>query len=313
MKKNNLSGRDILSTTQFTKEDVELVMETARRMRDLVGARGASDELHGKIMTALFYEPSSRTFGSFVTAVQRLGGGFIPLQGVVYSSVAKGETLEDTIRTFSNYSDIVVLRHPEVGAAKRAAAVTHVPIINAGDGNGEHPTQALLDFFTITDHFSSVNGQTITMVGDLLNGRTIHSLITLLSLYKPHCVQFVAPQELRIPGEYLEMLKKYGIELAETDVLEDVLGNTDVLYMTRVQKERFTDLTVYEKLKHRYVLTGNLMGKLKSTAIVMHPFPRVGEITLDVDSDKRALYLTEQMKNGMYVRMALLSLILNKQ
>lgn len=312
MKQNNFSGCDILASSQFTCDDIETVIAKTREMKDLVTARGASDELHGKIMTALFYEPSSRTFGSFVAAMQRLGGGFIPLQGVVYSSVAKGETLEDTIRTFSNYSDIIVLRNPEVGAAERAAKVTGVPIINAGDGNHEHPTQSLLDFFTITDHFGSVNDKTITMVGDLLNGRTIHSLITLLSLYKPKRIQFVAPTELRIPSEYILSLKESGIEFVETDVLDDVLADTEVLYMTRVQKERFGDLAMYEKLKTKYILTHELMGKLSPKAIVMHPFPRVGEIALDVDNDARSLYLTEQMKNGMYVRMALLSLMLSE-
>jgi aspartate carbamoyltransferase len=310
MKDNTFFGKDILSTSQFTRDDVEIVLERACKMREIIKTAGATDLLHGKIMTALFYEPSSRTYGSFISAMQRLGGGFIPLQGVTYSSVAKGETLEDTVATFSNYSDVVVLRHPQVGAAKLAAAASTVPVINAGDGPGEHPTQALLDMFTIIDHLGSVDGKTITLVGDLLNGRTVHSLVTLLQLYKPKAINLVAPKELQMPPETVRDIKT---PVFETESLDEVLSGTDVLYVTRVQKERFQNLTVYEKLKDRFVITGETMNKLGTTAILMHPFPRVSEIATEVDSDPRALYLREQIKNGMYVRMALLSLILNKQ
>ena len=312
MKKNTFYARDILSAGQFTKDEVEFILKRTGEMRELVHSKGASDILRGRIMTALFYEPSSRTFGSFVAAMQRLGGGFIPLQGVVYSSVAKGETLSDTVQTFASYSDVVVIRHPQVGAAKTAADVSEIPIINAGDGNGEHPTQALLDFFTISDHFGSVNDITITLVGDLLNGRTVHSLTTLLSLYKPKRVNFVAPGELRMPSEMVSMLKQKGITTQETEHLNEALASTDVLYVTRVQKERFRDLDVYERLKHRYVITKDTMDLCKKTAILMHPFPRIGEITTDIDDDPRALYIRHQMPNGMYVRMALLSLVLIK-
>ncbi len=312
MKTNSLFGSDILTTEQFSTEQVELVMEKAREMREMVKSQGAIDILHGKLMTALFYEPSSRTYGSFIAAAQRLGGGFVPLHGVIYSSVSKGETLADTVQTFASYSDIIVLRHPQVGAAKIAADASGVPIINAGDGNGEHPTQALLDFFTISDHFSGVNDITVTLVGDLLNGRTVHSLTTLLSLYKPKKINFVAPGELRMPSEFLAQLKARGVQTTETESLEEGLKETDVLYVTRVQKERFRDLEVYEKLKHRYVVSRETMEMCKKTAILMHPFPRIGEITTDVDDDPRALYLREEIPNGMYVRMALLSLILKK-
>jgi aspartate carbamoyltransferase len=310
---NGFFGNDIVSTTQFLAEDINVVISAAKKMREMVKAKGASDLLHGKIMTALFYEPSSRTFGSFITAMQRLGGGFIPLQGVTYSSVAKGETLTDTVATFASYSDVIVLRHPQVGSAKLAADSTQIPVINAGDGPGEHPTQALLDLFTIIDHFGTVDGKVITLVGDLLNGRTVHSLITLLLRYKPKIIHLVAPSELRMPADIMKKLKFADIAVTETESLNDVLVNTDVLYVTRVQKERFQNLTVYEKLKDRFVITNKTMGKLGKDAILMHPFPRVSEITSEVDSDPRALYLREQIKNGMFVRMALLSLILNKQ
>jgi aspartate carbamoyltransferase catalytic subunit len=304
--------QDILTADQFNKSDLEQVFSLAEEMRKLVETKGGSDLLKGKLMTALFYEPSSRTFGSFIAAMQRLGGGFIPLQGVSYSSVAKGETLADTVRTFASYSDVIVIRHPEVGSAKIAAEFCDKPVINAGDGVGEHPTQALLDMFTITDHFGKIDGITATIVGDLLNGRTMHSLSKLLSLYKNVTINLVSPEILKLPSGLVNKLKERGAKVTESETLDAVLADTDVLYVTRVQKERFTDLDLYEKLKHHYIVTPQVMKNAKKSAILMHPLPRVGEITMDVDLDRRAVYLREQMRNGMYVRMALLSLILNK-
>lgn len=313
MSRNPFYLQDILSADQFIKSELLLVVRTADRMKKLVETKGGEETLKGKIMTALFYEPSSRTFGSFIAAMQRLGGGVIPIQGVQYSSVSKGETLADTVRTFGSYSDIVVLRHPEVGSAKIAAEFCDKPVINAGDGVGEHPTQALLDFYTITRHFQDISGLTVTMVGDLLNGRTIHSLSKLLSLYRPLTLNLVSPEILRLPQELLRILKDRKMRVHETENLGDVIGDSDVLYVTRVQKERFTDLTSYERLKHQYIVTPTLLRKAKKTAIILHPLPRVGEITMDVDLDPRALYIREQMVNGMYIRMALLSLILTKR
>ena len=313
MKHNKYYKADILSAGQFTKEDVELVIEHATEMREVVRTKDYSDILRGKIMTALFYDPSSRTFGSFIAAMQRLGGGFIPLQGVLYSSVSKGETFPDTIQTFASYSDVIVIRHPQIGAAKTAAEVSDKPIINAGDGVGEHPSQALLDLFTIKDHFGNIDGITITFVGDLLNGRTVHSLVTLLSLYKPKVINFVAPSELRMPEDLVGQIQKTGVQTQVVETLDEVLGSSDVLYITRVQKERFRDLDVYERLKHRYVITKETMQAAKKTAVLMHPFPRIGEIETAIDSDPRALYIREQMPNGMYIRMALLSLVLGEK
>jgi aspartate carbamoyltransferase catalytic subunit len=310
MATNHLFHTDILSVEQLSLADIDLVMKTAQQMKKMVRAKGATDILKGKMMTALFYEPSSRTFASFVTAMQRLGGGFIPLQGVTYSSVSKGETLSDTVQTFASYSDIIVIRHPEVGSAKIAAEFSSKPVINAGDGVGEHPTQALLDLFTIKEHFGKIEGITITMVGDLLNGRTVHSLTKLLSLYTRVTFNFVSPELLRLPAELVQKFKEKNITITQTEKLDDVLPKTDVLYVTRVQKERFTDLASYERLKHRYIITSDIVRHMKQTAIVMHPFPRVGEIDNDVDLDPRAVYIKEEMPNGMYVRMALLSLIL---
>ncbi|MDO8452101.1 MAG: aspartate carbamoyltransferase [bacterium] len=310
MTPNPLYQKDIVTADQFTIGHLTLLVKTAEKMKNLVNARGASDLLKGKIMTALFYEPSSRTFGSFVAAMQRLGGGVIPLQGVTYSSVSKGETLADTVRTFASYSDVIVMRHPDVGSAKVAAEFCPVPLLNAGDGVGEHPTQALLDYYTISRRFSTISDLTITMVGDLLNGRTIHSLSKLLSLHPGVTLNFVSPDILRMPKELINKLKLSGAVVTEQESLESHVSQSDVLYITRVQKERFTDLEIYEEVKHRYVITPTTLRKAKKSAIVMHPFPRVGEITMDVDLDRRSVYITEQMPNGMYVRMALLSLIL---
>jgi len=273
--------------------------------------RGRTNLLEDSILTALFYEPSSRTFGSFVSAMQKLGGGIIPLQGMTYSSVAKGETLEDTVRTFECYSDVIVIRHPEVGSAKRAAAVASVPIINAGDGVGEHPTQALLDVFTIVNTFPKIDGLKIALVGDLLNGRTVHSLSKLLVKVGKVEFFFVSPKILRMPQEIKERINDHT-KMTEIEKLEEIIGKVDVVYVTRIQKERFSDLTSYEKVKNSYVVTKALLKKAKKDMILMHPLPRVGEIEAEVDKDTRAVYLREQMRNGLYIRMALLAAVLGK-
>lgn len=313
MRAKSLYGRDILTISDLKKDEVVLILETSRKMQSLVQSHKPSTLLTGKIMTALFYEPSSRTFGSFISAMQRLGGGIIPLQGVAYSSVVKGETLRDTVETFSKLSDIVVIRHPQEGSARIAAEVSSVPVINAGDGPGEHPTQALLDLFTITAHFKDISKLTITFAGDLLYGRTVHSLVALLSLYQPREVRLVSPNELRMPPRRVQKIKASGVNVRETQNFEEILEDTDVLYMTRVQKERFDDPLSYERLKDRFRITGKIMKDLKGTAILLHPFPRVTEIAREVDRDLRAVYLREQIPNGMYVRMALLSLILDSK
>lgn len=309
---NNFYGKDILSIADFNRDDILFLFHKAGEMQNLVEKQGGDDRLHGKIMTALFYEPSSRTFGSFVASMQRLGGGIIPLQGVAYSSVSKGETLPDTVRTFESFSDIIVIRHPEKGAAKIAADYCSKPVINAGDGIGEHPTQAFLDAFTIFQHFPSIQNLTVGMVGDLTNGRTVHSLSQLLLLLGVKNFILVSPEELRMPAELVVKIKKVGGKVEESGSLIENISNMDVIYDTRVQKERFTNLQDYEKLKFAYIIDKKMMAKTKKSAVLMHPLPRVGEITVDVDDDPRALYLREQMPNGMYIRMALLDLILNK-
>lgn len=312
MSKNNFKGCDILSVEQFSKSDLNYLFAVAKKMETAVERGKTSDILRGKIMTALFYEPSSRTFGSFVAAMQRLGGGIIPLQGMTYSSVAKGESLPDTVRTFECYSDVIVIRHPEVGSAKIAAEAAQVPVINAGDGVGEHPTQALLDLFTITNSLGKVDGLEVVMVGDLLNGRTVHSLSKILAKMDDVKLTFVSPRLLKLPQEIKEYLLDKKIKIKETESLEEAVKTADVVYMTRVQKERFTDLKEYEKVKDAYIMTPQVLSRAKKKMLVMHPLPRVGEITTDVDSDPRAVYLSKQMRSGLYTRMALLAAVLGK-
>jgi aspartate carbamoyltransferase catalytic subunit len=268
--------------------------------------------LKGKILANLFYEPSTRTSSSFTAAMERLGGSVIPINEVKYSSVSKGESLPDTIRTLECYADVIVLRHPETGSAAIAAKAAHKPVINAGDGIGEHPTQALLDTFTIFEELDagSVDGMTVTMLGDLKYGRTVHSLARLLSLYNVR-INYVSPEILRMPKEVMDEVAAKGIPQAEFTSLTDALPESDVLYVTRVQKERFEDPAEYEMVKGAYVIDPEIMKAAKQDMIVMHPLPRVGEISVDFDDDPRAAYF-RQMEYGLYVRMALLAMVLGK-
>ena len=303
-------GKDILSVSQFSREDLDYIFGIAKEMRAMVERVGTFDLLKGKILTNLFYEPSTRTSSSFLSAMERLGGSVIPINEVTYSSVAKGESLPDTIRTLECYTDVIVLRHPEVGAAELAAKYAHKPIINAGDGIGEHPTQALLDLFTIEEELGHVDDLTVTMLGDLKYGRTVHSLSRLLSLF-PVKLNYVSPEILKMPTEVVEELEARKVLQATYESLEPILPETDVLYITRVQKERFENLDDYEKVKGAYAITPETMKSAKDEMIVMHPLPRVGEISMELDSDPRAAYF-RQMEYGLYVRMALLALVLGK-
>ena len=305
-------GKDIISVKQFKREDLEYIFGVAHEMRGMVERVGTFDLLKGKILANLFYEPSTRTSSSFTAAMERLGGSVIPINEVKYSSVSKGESLPDTVRTLECYADVIVLRHPETGSAAIAAKAARKPVINAGDGIGEHPTQALLDTFTIFEELSagSVDGMTVTMLGDLKYGRTVHSLARLLSMYKVR-INYVSPEILRMPKEVMNEAGERGIPQAEFDSLEKVLPETDVLYVTRVQKERFEDPAEYEKVKGAYVIDPEVMKAAKQEMIVMHPLPRVGEISVDFDEDPRAAYF-RQMEYGLYVRMALLAMVLGK-
>ncbi len=303
-------GKDILSVSQFAREDLEYVFGVAEAMRTMVAHVGTFDLLKGKILANLFYEPSTRTQSSFMAAMQRLGGSVIPISEVRYSSVSKGESLPDTVRTLECYADVIVLRHHEQGAAAVAAAAARKPIINAGDGVGEHPTQALLDLFTIRGELGNIDGLTVTMLGDLKYGRTVHSLSRLLSLFDVQ-LNFVSPDLLKMPRPLVEELLGKGVRFTELSSLEPVLAKSDVLYVTRVQKERFEDLGVYESVKNAFVITPETMKRAKPKMALMHPLPRVGEIHPDVDQDPRAAYFRE-MECGLYVRMALLAMVLGK-
>jgi carbamoyl-phosphate synthase/aspartate carbamoyltransferase/dihydroorotase/carbamoyl-phosphate synthase/aspartate carbamoyltransferase len=308
---NGLVGQDILSVSQFDPGKLDYIFSRAREMREMVRQVGGTHILNGHVVACLFYEPSTRTSSSFIAAMERLGGSVIPItQGVKFSSVSKGETLPDTIRTLEQYSDVIVLRHPELGSAQVAADYASVPVINAGDGPGEHPTQALLDLFTIQDELGQINGLKIAMIGDLRHGRTVHSLTKLLQHYDVS-LRFVSPEILRMPLTIMNDLLDAGMNVRETHDVADVIENADVLYVTRVQKERFADLSQYEEVKNHYEITPDLMAKAKEKMIVLHPLPRVGEIHYAVDSDPRAAYF-RQVQNGMYIRMALLAAVLGK-
>lgn len=308
---NGLTGRDIISVSQFDAARLDYIFARAHEMRAMVEEVGSIDLLKGRVLACLFYEPSTRTSASFIAAMERLGGSVIPItQGVQYSSVSKGETLADTIRTLEQFSDVIVLRHPELGAAQVAADYATIPVINAGDGPGEHPTQALLDLFTIREELKRIDGLNIAMVGDLRYGRTVHSLTRLLIQYDVS-LRFVSPEILRLPLTIMNQVIDAGLDVRETHDVADVIEQADVLYVTRVQKERFTDLAQYEEVKDHYEITPELMAGAKQQMIVMHPLPRVGEIHYAIDHDPRAAYF-RQVKNGMYIRMALLAMVLGR-
>jgi len=266
--------------------------------------------LAGQVMAALFYEPSTRTRLSFEAAMLRLGGQTMGTDNArEFSSAAKGETLEDTIRIVSGYADVIVLRHKEEGAARRAAAVSTVPVINAGDGPGQHPTQALLDLYTVRAELGKVDGVRVAMVGDLANGRTVRSLTYLLSKFKDVKVWFVAPPEVAMREDLKAHLDEHHVPWLETEDLAGVLPEVDVVYMTRIQKERFTDLETYDKVRGVYRIDKDALARMRKYAVLMHPLPRVDEIAPDVDDDPRAAYF-RQARNGLQVRMALLEKLL---
>ena len=304
-------GKDIISVKQFGRSDLEYIFGVAHEMRGMVESIGTFDLLKGKILANLFYEPSTRTSSSFTAAMERLGGSVIPINEVKYSSVTKGESLTDTVRTLECYADVIVLRHPEAGSAAIAAKAARKPVINAGDGTGEHPTQALLDTFTIMEELERLDNLNVTMLGDLKYGRTVHSLARLLSNFTNIKLNYVSPDILRMPKEVMEEVAARNIPQAEFDSLENVLPETDVLYVTRVQKERFEDPADYEKVKGAYVIDPSVMKTARQEMAVMHPLPRVGEISIDFDDDRRAAYF-RQMEYGLYVRMALLAMVLGK-
>ena len=312
LKNNNpFLRRNILSVRQFTRSDLHVLFTLAQELRLAVERVGVLDLLKGKVLATLFYEPSTRTASSFDAAMQRLGGRVLNVQTQT-SSVKKGETLQDTIRTMACYADSIVLRHPDESSASIAAKYSPVPVINGGNGSVEHPTQAFLDLFTIREELGTVNGLTITFVGDLKYGRPVHSLCKLLQYYNVK-IQLVSPRGLGLPSELREELRANGVLGVEHEELTDeIVGSTDVIYITRIQKERFPDVQEYEKFKNTYTINNRVLGVAKQHMCILHPLPRNAEISEEVDYDQRAAFFRE-MKYGMYVRMALLALVMGSE
>lgn len=311
--RNNLRGKSITSFDDLSISQISNIFEAVPKMKKLVERRRMGKALEGQIIALLFFEPSSRTFSSFSSAIKRLGGQTIEYQNPAQtSSSVKGETLEDTIKTFETYSNGIVMRHFVPGAPRIASEVSINPVINAGDGAGEHPTQALLDLYTIKEKHGKLSGLTGLIAGDLLNGRTVHSLLRGFSMFKNNTIYLLSPSSLRLNREDYSEFKKRGLKLIEIEKESQMPKDADFWYWTRVQKERFKSQKEYEKVKTRFVLTPKLASQASKKTIFMHPLPRVGEIDEAMDQDPRSLYFRNQIRNGLLVRMALLSLIFTK-
>ena len=303
----------ILSVTQFTRTDLLTLMSLASYFAYVVHERGTCSLLADRLLGIIFYEPSTRTSSSFQAAMQRLGGKVIAINDVSSSSVSKGETIEDTMRCLECYVDCIVMRHPQQGSLHRAAAAASIPIINAGDGIGEHPTQALLDLYTIQQEAGRADGLTVTMVGDLLNGRTVHSLAKLLMQFNDVTVHYVSPPSLAMPVDIQQHIAQHStVQQHCTHDLQSVMPHTDVLYVTRTQKERFVDLAHYEATAAAYQITPELLSGGKEALRVLHPLPRVSEIDVRVDDDRKRAAYFRQMRYGLYVRMALLAVVFGR-
>ena len=300
-----LQGRNLIQPEDFSIEEIDDILSLSQNIID--NPSKYSRICEGKVLATLFYEPSTRTRLSFEAAMCRLGGRIVGFSEPNSSSVSKGESLGDTIRTVACYADAIVMRHPVAGSAHEAAQYSDVPFINAGDGGNQHPTQTLTDLLTIKSLKGSLEGHTIGLCGDLKNGRTVHSLVKAMARYNNVKFVFISPDELKMPDYIKESIK--GHAYYETNNLDDVIGSLDVLYMTRVQRERFEDQEQYERLKDCYILNAAKMNNARRDMLVMHPLPRVNEIDANVDTDERAVYF-KQAKYGMYVRMALIMQLL---
>ncbi|MCY3781727.1 MAG: aspartate carbamoyltransferase [Chloroflexi bacterium] len=324
----NFLGKHIISVDQFQRRDLDILFDAAAAIRKRIRTqdRGLTELCAGKVMASLFFEASTRTDMSFQAAMRRLGGDVIAVSnGVRFSSMYKGENLSDTVRATGCYADVIVLRHPEIGSSYEAGFYLDLlnqridnptVAISGGDGIGEHPTQALLDIFTIYDQKKSLEALTITLVGDLKHGRTVHSLAKLIAYYDAADVRLclVAPESLAMPDDITDLVRAHGMEVVETDNLMDVIGESDVIYWTRIQEERFADEADYQRIKDRFIMRPDTLSWARADAILMHPLPRKHEMGTRedhdiLDSDKRAIYF-EQMENGMFVRMALLVKVL---
>ncbi len=304
---SKFNKKHVVSIKDFTKDEIDFVLDLAEEMTEIAKGNKSDDSLKGNILGTLFFEPSTRTRLSFESAMKRLGGTCIGFARAGTSSVKKGETLADTVQVISSYVDIIVLRHPQEGAARLAAKFSEKPIINAGDGAGQHPTQTLLDLFTIREEKDEIESKKIGIAGDLKYGRTVHSLTHALSMYDCD-LTFIAPPSLQIPDEIIKDIEKMDIKYRKAENITDVLDDLDVLYMTRIQRERFPSDEEYEEVAETYKIKKDMLENVKDDMIIMHPLPRVDEIYSDVDSTTHAKYF-KQAANGVPIRMALLKLL----
>jgi aspartate carbamoyltransferase catalytic subunit len=299
-----MKNKSLVSINDFSKEEILRVLELAEKFEK----NPSQKLLDGKVVASLFFEPSTRTRLSFESAINRLGGRVIGFSEASNTSVSKGESLKDTILTVANYSDMIVMRHPIEGSARFASEIAKVPVINAGDGANQHPTQTMLDLYSILKTQGTLDNQHIVMIGDLKYGRTVHSLLQAMSHFNTKFT-FVSPPELRMPNEYKLFLNEKGLSYTEETEIGKTLQNADIVYMTRVQRERFSDLMEYEKVKNVYVLKNDMFEGAKSNMRILHPLPRVNEISEDVDDNPHAYYFTQAL-NGVYARMAIMCTIL---
>lgn len=299
--------KNIISIKDFEREDVDYILNEAEKLEDIAKSKEISEELKGKILGLMFFEPSTRTRMSFETAIKRLGGEGIGFENSGSSSVSKGESIADTAKMFEGYSDALVIRHELEGVSKFISDIVDVPVINAGDGAGQHPTQTLLDLYTIRKEIGEIDNLKIALIGDLKYGRTVHSLSNALGLYKNVTIYLVSPPELKMPQEVFHDINKTNVKWIETDSIEKIIDDVDVLYVTRIQKERFGDINDYLKIKGAYIIDKKMLeGK---DLIVMHPLPRIDEISTDVDNTKYNKYFT-QAANAVPVRMAILKTLI---
>ena len=298
-------NRSVITLAHLTREKIEYLLKMAAQFEQHPNRR----ILEGKVVATLFFEPSTRTRLSFETAANRLGARVIGFADPKITSGTKGESLKDTIKMVSNYADVIVMRHYLEGAARYASEVTNVPIINAGDGSNQHPSQTMIDMYSIYKTQGMLDNLNIHLVGDLKYGRTVHSLLMAMRHFNP-TFHFIAPKELKMPEEYKIYCRQNGIRFTEgTDFNEDTISGADILYMTRVQKERFTDLMEYERIKDTYILSSDMLSKARPNMKILHPLPRINEITADVDDNPHAYYF-QQAQNGLYAREALISDVL---
>jgi len=301
-----MNKKDLISITDYSKEEYLRIMDLAADFEKTPNQK----LLEGKVVASLFFEPSTRTRLSFETAINRMGGRIVGFTDAGSSSVTKGETLHDTIRMVSQYADLIVMRHPLEGSARYAAEVSSVPVINAGDGANQHPTQTLLDMYSILKTQGSFDNLNIFLVGDLRYGRTVHSLLMAMSEFDNPIFNFIAPEELHMPEEYKLFLQEKGIRYFEHREFTDIISEADIVYMTRVQKERFSDPIEYEQVKNVYILKNSMLKNTKPNMRILHPLPRVNEISTDVDKNEKAYYFT-QARNGVFTREAIIAHALN--